>query len=82
MPGMTCPVEKYAPIAAMMPSIARRPLSFSAFSLNIVGFQKVLNRDCEKCDPDHRSDQPEGLSHLLATLRMPAMKSPLISPAR
>ena len=37
MPGITCPVIAYAPMAAIMPSIARRPLSFSEFSLNIVG---------------------------------------------
>jgi hypothetical protein len=32
-PGIICPVKAYAPSAAMTPSIARRPLSFSARSL-------------------------------------------------
>ena len=41
MPGITCPVIAYAPMAAMMPSIARRPLSFSEFSLNIVGIREL-----------------------------------------
>lgn len=34
MPGMICPVVAYAPMAAMMPSMASRPLSLSLCSLN------------------------------------------------
>jgi len=42
MPGTTCPVMMYAPMAAMIPTIARRPLSFSAVSLNIVSLRELL----------------------------------------
>ena len=33
IPGMTCPVEMYAPIKAIKPIIAQRPFVFSASSI-------------------------------------------------